>query len=828
MSKSENRLSQTHSTPAPGSGAAALAPPPGRQIYVGLFLVTMATLMYEILLTRIFSVTMYYHFAFVAISLAMFGLSAGSVLVYVFPDFFRQERAQSLLAQSSLALAIAIPVSFLLHLAIPFFIHRSLVGIFAVVVNYCILSIPFVFSGVCVSIALTKFPEQISRFYAADLAGAAFGCLLLIVTLKITDGPTNVIIAAALISLGSLFFLAGTGCQRLKRLAITTCVCLLGFTVANSILVHQQRGALKPIWVKGALEERPLFEKWNSFSRIIVFGDPDEPIAPIGWNISETYTVDHPVRQLRLNIDADAATVQTHFDGNISDHDYLKYDLTNIAHYLRPNADVCVIGVGGGRDLLSALAFDQRSVLGIEINEDIIATVNGRYGDFTGHLDQNPRVTFVNDEARSYLTKEARQFDIIESSFIDSWAATAAGAFVLTENALYTVEAWQVFLDKLKPGGILTFTRWYNPEAPDEVYRLTSLARAALLARGVTAPGGHIMIVRKDQGASLLASNSPFTAHDVETIEQVAQRMNFQILLSPKSAADPTLASIASQSDLTTFYDNFPVDIEATTDNKPFFFNMVRFRDMFTISGNELAQHNFNAVAYFLLGILLLTVIALSYLCIIVPVQIKNKQPLPARAWPLAIFFAAIGLGFMFIEIGLMQRLIVFLGHPTYALSVVLFTLLLSCGAGSFVTTPISAHSGGRLDLGCLLALLAVLLVFKIWAPFLTDSYRAAATPQRIMIATGILFPLGLFMGMAFPLGIKRAATAIPSFMPWLWSINGAMSICASVLAMVISLGFGISATLWTGIACYAVAVGSYGWELRSTTATLDADTPQT
>ncbi len=799
-------------------------PPLGKAMYAGLFLVTMAMLMYEILLTRIFSVTMYYHFAFVAISVAMFGLAVGSVVVYIFPDFFRQERAQYLLALSSLALAISIPATFLLHLTIPFFIHRSLVGIFAVVINYCILSIPFIISGICVSVALTKFPGQISRFYAADLVGGACGCLLLIVTLKITDGPTNVIIAAALICLGSILFLHGTDFRSLRGVAVKVFLGLMAFVVVNSILVYQQQGILKPIWVKGALEERPLFEKWNSFSRIIVFGDPDEAIAPIGWNISEAYQSEKTVRQLRLNIDADAATVLTNYNGKVADHAYLQYDLTNIAHYLRANADVCVIGVGGGRDILSALAFNQKSVVGIEINEDIIATVNNRYGAFTGHLDQDPRVTFINDEARSYLTRQQQRFDIIESSFIDSWAATAAGAFVLTENALYTVEAWKIFLGDLKPGGILTFTRWYREESPDEVYRLTSLARTALMERGVKEPRGHIMIIRKDQGASILVSNEPFTPQDEAVIAKVSQAMNFQVLLSPTTSSSPILTDIASGKDLTAFYDQFPADVTATTDNKPFFFNTVRFRDMFDPSKSEQVQNNVNSIAYFLLAILLVTVMVLSYLCIVVPLRAKTKEPLPRRGWPLVLFFAAIGLGFMFIELALMQRLIVFLGHPTYALSVVLFTLLLASGSGSFLTTPIATHSPRRLDVWCQLALIATLVLFASWAPFLTESFRGTPTPSRILIAVGILFPLGLLMGTAFPLGINRATATIPTFIPWLCGLNGAMSICASVLSMIISLGFGISATLWTGVACYAVAVSCYLWARTQAAATPDAE----
>ena len=624
------------------------------------------------------------------------------------------------------------------------------------------------------------------------------------------------ILAAALVSVGAVFFAADGGYPNLRRFAVRMFILMAAFVVVNTIWIHQQGvSVLRPIWVKGAPEAIPLLEKWNSFSRIIVFGDPDELIDPLGWNISETYKFDRKVRQLRLNIDADAATVLTAFDGDLGSLEYLKYDLTNLAHYLRHEADVCIIGVGGGRDILSALAFQQKSVLGIEINPNIINTVNGFYGDFTGHLDRNPIVTFVNDEARSYITRQDTKFDIIESSFIDSWAATAAGAFVLTENSLYTVDAWKIFLEKLKPQGVLTFTRWYDEAAPDEIYRLTSLARTSLLELGVQDPRAHIIIVRKDNGATMLVSRSPFSAQDVETIEKVSRKMNFQILLSPAAFTDPMLTTLASNKDLSQFYSDFPANILAPTDDTPFFFNTVRFKDMFNLlSGEGRSNSSINTIAYFILGVLLITVIGLSYLCIIVPIMSKERARPPRRAWPLLGYFLAIGLGYMFIEIALMQRLIIFLGHPTYALSVVLFALLLSSGVGSLLTSRFSNSPGNRADVICLGLLLLSLLVFEISTPLLTSPYRAAANITRTLIAIGILFPLGFFMGMAFPLGMKRASLSTSALTPWLFGANGAMSICASVLAVIISMGFGISATFWTGAFCYAVAFGCYCKEI--------------
>src|SRR5918997_5314823 len=203
------------------------------------------------------------------------------------------------------------------------------------------------------------------------------------------------------------------------------------------------------------------------------------------------------VNQLSMVIDSTAGTVLTRYTGDPDETDALRYDVTNLAHYARQDGDVLVVGVGGGRDVLSALEFDQRSVTGVEINGDILDITNGRYGDFTGHLDRHPKVDFVNDEARSYLARTDERFDIIQISLIDTWAATSAGAYALSENSLYTTEAWGEFFDSLDEGGILSVSRWFDfvgAERPLEMYRTASLASQALVEHGVENPRDHMLI----------------------------------------------------------------------------------------------------------------------------------------------------------------------------------------------------------------------------------------------------------------------------------------------------------------------------------------------
>ena len=795
----------------------------GRRIYAGLFLVALATMMYEILLTRIFSVTMWYHFAFMAISLAMFGMTMGTILVYLLPATFTPARARFHLALHALLFSVSIVFSFLTHLCIPFKPAVTILSVYSIGLTYVLISVPFVFSGICVSLALTKFPRDVSRLYAADLAGAAIGCLLLIPLLALTDGPTAVIVVALLACLGAISFGAGAG--TLRRWAVPVGLLLAVFAVGNTFLVARQQGLLRMAWVKGKWEEPPLYEKWNSFSRIRIFDfqRPTEP--PQVTSLSPKYKMPaQPHRtQYQLDIDALASTVLTDYRGDLKNVDYLRYDLVNFAHHLRPGADVLVVGAGGGRDILSALVFGQKSVTAVEINGNTIAAVNGPFGEFTGHLDRDPRVKFVNDEARSYVGRSKNRFDIIQISMIDTWAATSAGAYVLAENSLYTEEAWTNFIRHLTPRGILAVSRWYFRDRPGEVYRMTSLAAAALKELGVQDPRGHILIVRNmglnaeggsqpDGVGTMLVSREPLSSSDVPTAERVAREMGFEIVLTPTASIEPAFEKLASSAPQ-AFLASHPLNITPPTDDSPFFFNMLRLRDIFNFSLYNQGVTSFNMRAVFVLGVLLAVVVFLTLAFIVGPLILTTEKVALRGALPISVFFGCIGLGFMFVEISQMQRLVVFLGHPTYGLSVVLFSLLLSSSLGSYLTQGLSRTDERAIGRGAALRLallLCLLVIFGLVTPWAMRHLQGATTPVRIATAASILAILGVFMGMPFPIGMALASRTFPALTPWLWGINGATSVCASVLAVVIALNSSISATFWTGAVCYGAALVAF------------------
>ena len=794
---------------------------PERGTYIGLFLVALATLMYEILLTRIFSVTMLYHFAFVALSVAMFGMTVGALIVYLSPRIFTPDRLHRWLALAALAFPVAMVLSFLTQLSVPFRVHPSIVALYAIAFTYAVISVPFIVSGIVVCLSLTGFPSRVSRLYAADLAGAAAGCVLLIPVLDYSDGPTAVLWVSVLASFGAIAF-AGPAGGRLRKAAVAVTL-VLGLSAAvNTVLAWKHFPVFRILYIKGSFEARPLYEKWNSYSRVRVNGNQAASVEPQGWGLSRALPPDLRVHQLQMDIDVVAGTVMTGYDGSAASVRHLGYDVTNFGYRVRPPAKALVIGAGGGRDVLSALSLGASSVVAVEINKDILRTVNGRFGDFTGHLDRDPRVRFVNDEARSYVARSREQYGLIQISLIDTWAATAAGAFVLSENAIYTTEAWETFLTHLTPDGLLSVSRWYYGDRPAEMYRTTTLAVEALRRIGVTDPRSHLLIVRNmtmanrpetpDGVGTLLVSRRPFTEAELAAADRVSAEMGFEVMFSPRVAHDAVFEQLTGPG-ADAFVAAYPLRINAPTDNSPFFFNMLRLHDIFRLDRLESGKQSNNLKAVATLAVLLGVVTLLTALCILLPLWTSRTDLTGSHA--LLLFFGAIGVGFMLVETSQMQRLIITLGHPTYALSVVLFALLLSSGIGSYLTKGVVGDAVTTSGERRIVMLVVVLIATGLVTPAAVRATMAASTPVRIATAVALLFPAGLMMGMAFPLGMKIASRRAAPLTPWLWGVNGAASVLASVLSVCIALAWSISAAFYTGCVAYAIAAAAFSRAAR-------------
>jgi hypothetical protein len=768
---------------------------PTKFTYVGLFLTTLSLLQLELFLTRIFSVTMWYHFAFMAISLAMFGIAAGAVLIEV----IKKREAHATLANAGLLFALTSAICFAIQLYIPADPETKLGW---TILAFTLIAIPFVFGGVVVCVALTRFPAYTGKLYAADLAGSAAGCLLTIPILNTIHAPTAVILNAGIAALAAAAFGFSVS-GKVRWIAAASCVGLLA--VAG---VNQSAKKIDIQWLKGGKNWHDgLYEKWNALSRIYVRENSNEPF---GWGMSPAYKPPHKIDQLYLNIDSGAATVITKFNGDLSAIQHLKYDVTALAHYLRRQTSVLVIGVGGGRDILTSLVFGQRHVTGVEINPDILRALTDRFVDYTGDLQSNPAVTLVHDEARSFVARSPEKFGIIQASLIDTWAATSAGAYVLTENGLYTKEAWLTFLNHLTPDGILTMSRWYYEAQPAETLRLTALATASLMDIGVADPRQHIMVIRKQDNsemgqysvATILVSKRPFTDDEIARTAYLSKTMEFLPVLTPQYAERPEFEAVATRGKYEELIRTYPLNIAAPTDDTPFFFHMLRARDLLKAATYQ-GMNQLNLKAVRVLGTLLAIVSGLSALAIIAPLALRRRVR-QTHSPRLMIYFAAIGLAFMMVEIGQLERLIVFLGHPIYGLTVVLFVLLLASSAGSLC----SHRVGNRIWL-----LPLVLAAFIFVSPPLTSQFVSASTPVRVFLSALLLVPSGFFMGMAFPLGIKKAQYEEGAPTAWYWGINGAFSVISSVLAVVVAVFWGVTMTLLVGLTAYVIALVALQFE---------------
>jgi hypothetical protein len=604
----------------------------------------------------------------------------------------------------------------------------------------------------------------------------------------------------------------------------------LGVTVLSGLVAAAGPSWIRLTWIKGAAEAGPtLYERWNSYSRIRVTGDPAAESAPFAWGLSPSYPSDRRVSQLVLSIDAVADTPLTRFDGDFAAVDHLRYDATSFAHHLRRKARVLVVGAGGGRDVLAALAFGAREVVAVELNEAILDAVNGHFGAYTGHLDRQPGVRFVNDEARSFVARARRRFDLVQLSFIDTFAASAAGAYVLTEHSLYTTEAWRSFLDHLTPGGLLTCSRWYFHRFPAEIQRMVALASASLREAGVRRPREHLLLVRSRTGAdpryreaigvgTLLVAREPFSSDDLTAARTAAARLRFDIVLDPVAASDPTLEALADAETFAGAVAASPLDISPPTDDRPFFFHTVPLGRALRFSTIDQGNVGFNTTAVVVLVGALLVAAGASVACFVLPLLGRRRPTARARD---GLFFAAIGLGYILIEIAQLQRLSVFLGHPTYGLVVALFALLLASGLGSFTVAgrldgpPVDGGraAGARAPgLRPLFAVPLVLIVFGLLTPWAITHLRGLGTPARIVLAVVLLSPPGFVMGMAFPRGLQLATRHAPASAPWLWAINGTTSVLGSIGAVLMSISGGLSVTFSLGVAAYVVAAGVGVW----------------
>ena len=775
-----------------------------RWLGAGLFLLTFSTLLLEVLDARLLSVVTWYHLSFFAISLAMLGMAAGAVFVFVHSEHFEGERAPRSLARVTFALACAIPVSHLLNLSIPFLTINdfSIMEVVAAAASTAVLAVPFVLSGVAVTTALTRCGGSIGLLYALDLAGAAAACLLVVPLLNYSNVSSATAVAAAAAA-GAAFcfcrFAGATGALKAGVLAVL----MLAFGLVNNTsgeLVRVIYPKNRQLWLAGSSQART---EWNSHSYVIVQPPAEEPAFL--WGPGEG------AERLRtriawLAIDGEAGTPITQWNGDIDALGWVSYDVTSLPYYLR-RGDVAVIGPGGGRDVLAALWGRNRSIVGVDVNGIMIDMLQSTYRNFAA-VANRPEVSLVHDDGRAFITRSGRSFDIIQMSLVDTWAATGAGAFTLSENGLYTREAWRQFLDHLSPGGVLSVSRWFDPRNVSEASRLLALGVASLLDRGVERPVDHLLLVVRGRVATLLVSNAPFTAEDRAIVSRVASDRGFNLAVAPWAPADGRVGRIARSStfdDLDRATADPYFDYSAPTDRRPYYFNMLKPRAVFSgrdVPRGGVLEGNLRATS----TLLVLLGVATALVAIVVgwPLVKVGRPAMPAAEFATAMsYFAVIGFAYMLVQVALLQRLSVFLGHPTYTLAIVLFSMLLFTGVGAFLSERVPTRRFRAVPV----AIALILVASALGLTTVTSVTITGGLATRTAIALAVTAPLSVLLGMCFPVGV-RLISQTPGLAAWVWGVNGALSVLASISAVIVSIWVQIDANFWLAAALYASLTG--------------------
>ena len=773
-----------------------------RSTLVGIALLCFANLLLSVMVTRIFSATMFYHFTFMAVGLAMFGIAASGVYVFLNGEKFKAD-LHGAMARYSRWFALATLVAVVYTTSNPIFpggaVPQWSVRVFwQLVMMIAATALPFFFAGVVVSVALSFFKDNVNRVYFYDLVGAAGAALLGGVLLGIFGGTTSVMLAAVIALVAASLFERGGG----RSKWVLPAVGALGIAL-NMYYPLIKLGPVK--W-----EERLRFEKWNSFSRITVDS---------GKNIK---------------IDAGAATFIHDLRKMTPDMHKQKITAIALSTWGAAPDKVLIIGPGGGRDVLFALSAGAKKVTGVEINPIIANDImRGKYADYSGGLYNDPRVEIVVDEGRSFVSRTDQKFDMIQASLVDTWAATAAGAFALTENTLYTIEAFLDYYNHLTDRGVVTMTRFYggvDGQNVGESPRLVILAAGALEKMGVPPAKArshmYFAIAHDEPQGTLIIKKTPFTPDEIARLDATVKAAGFTTLFSPTTDGSTSLEKFIDQGAWSDLVVSSKDELRPPTDDKPFFFFFTKFGDLFKFEGKQIYDAGLWVVVS--LG----SVLVLGFLFIVLPLAvalirggaIAKGEPNKAKLATLS-YFGLVGFAFMAIEIALMQRFTLFLGHPTFSLLVILFVLLLSTALGSRLSERFPVE---RLSKIMLIAGLALGVLAAIYGFALGDVLRAMIglpSPLRIVITGLLAMPCGLLMGAMIPSVVRVLGAANSALVPWGWGVNGATSVIGTSIATIVAMYVGFTATFLVGAVTYAGAgllgsriVGLYGTRAKAAT----------
>jgi hypothetical protein len=756
---------------------------PPKRVLVALAIVTASSLTFQVALTRTLAAMLAYHYGFLAISLSLLGIGAAGLYVYVRPAWFERRSLEQSLGTWSLAYAAALIVAPLVLVRLHFSQgYQSGSGpasgfVWAIAIATIVSAIPAFASGIVVALAIRGYAAWIGPVYAADLLGAGAGAALAVPLMFVLKPPVLMIGLAVLVAFAGLLFSLRVPSKRMLALGALGTIVALSLALTTS-LVSVRRDYFQAAHIK-------VSEKWTPLSRVLGYkvgagpGDGGAIVYDQAW-----------------------APVPAIVNGTLPDWKALSLGPQSVGFALQKGGSALIIGGGGGRDIDNALTSGIANVDVIELNAAIRDIVDNQLGSFSGSPYTLPHVSTAIGDGRSVLAGRTTRYDEIHIGFTDTLSADSAQGFALTESNLYTREAFEEYFDHLAPNGILSVTRLRQLVGPEAI-RVTVLALGALQHRGVHDPERNVVVLRGhdllgSEYETVLARLRPWTSDDLARLAVLAKQRTSGIVFAPRGPYLADWQQLHSKG-WSAFCHGYVYDVCPPTDDEPFFFNMRRANSLFHPPPG--APKN-DPVSILLVTLLILLVCALA--AFLVPLLLARRTRQPPTVASLS-YFAAIGLGYLLVEIVFIQRFVLFLGFPTYSLSVVLFALLTFTGIGAFLTPHIGMT---RRTLSVALGVtVAVLTTAALGLQPMLSSLIGQPFAVRLLISVLVIAPIGLLLGAAMPIGLRRFEALFPDALPYAWAVNGLASVVASVLGVAIALFMGFRVTTLVAAGCYAAAL---------------------
>jgi spermidine synthase len=790
-------------------------------LLLGIFLISAATLTLEISLIRLLSVAQGYHFAFMVVSMAFLGYGASGSFLSSFPSLMRRETPQTLV-QASALFSFSALFAYLLSNLIPFDMARiswDRWQIFYIFLYYLVFSIPFFFSGLAISSALARWSVLSGKLYFSDLTGASLGCLLVLGLFGIFGGPGTLLFACLLGGLASIAF-----AWAIKPISILrwSWVCFLSVLLLwQPSFLDLRLSPYKALNVALLFPGARLLEThWNVFSRVDILESPAARTAP---GLSLQYLEPLPP-QLGLTVDAGSLNAITRFSGKPGEKDelgFIDFLPSSFPYEMARPERVLILEPLGGLEILNALQHRSGEIVVTEVNPKIVELLQGTYRDYSGGIYSRQGIQVAVEDGRGYVRGSPPPFDLIVLTLTESLGASATGLSSLYEDCRLTTEAFQDYLEVLKPGGFLSISLYLLPPPRAEL-RLVSVVKETLERAGKR-PGDYLLAYRSWGTFSLLVKKEPIQSKEIKALKSFCQRLRFDLVYYPGMSGEE--ANVYNRfatplyfegvqrvlRDGEKFYSTYPFDLRPSTDDRPFFHHYFRWGHLDEIYRLAGEKWQILVEGGYLVPIVLIQALFLSFLFIVLPLisgKLGRKKPAVAGGHPFSwlIFFSALGLGFMFVEISLMQKFILFLSHPVYSVSLVIFSLLIFAGGGSRLSMRIDPRASRELKL-ILSSVAGLLLLYAFFLPPVLQFFQGKPLFLRQVISVLLIAPLGFLLGMPFPLGIRLVGSQWPALVAWGWCANGCASVVGSVLPVIIALSLGFQAVFFLASLLYGASL---------------------